>query len=235
MTARSSRAAGWARLLVAVVTIAPLLVFAAIVGVRLGLWDWRFGYSTLAVQWGWWAALAGGVAAVGAAIAGLIDRRGAGVIALVAVVASAGTLYLFHDHRARFADDAPSSDATTNQVDPPRFSGSLAAARTAAGLTQAVPTGAQTSCPGAVSIPRQAEPGHAAYALRQAGFQVLGFGVGRADATKEGLWFGFHHDAVIRIRPGQTDVRIAARERANDGGEACRLLNAVVAELQTGQ
>ena len=65
-----------------------------------------------------------------------------------------------------------------------------------------------------------------------AGFDVLGSGVGRADGVRTGFWFGFQYDAVVRIRPGRTDVRVTAREDRPDGGEACRLAQAILAEIQ---
>ena len=61
----------------------------------------------------------------------------------------------------------------------------------------------------------------------------VGFGVGRADGTRQGFWFGFTYDATIRIRPGRTDVRVAAREGRPDGEEACRLTKLIISKLQT--
>ena len=76
-------------------------------------------------------------------------------------------------------------------------------------------------------------PGVAGYALKEAGFEVAGIGVGRADGSHDSFWFGFTHDAVVRIRPGRTDVRVTARDDRDDGGEACRLATKIVEVLQT--
>jgi hypothetical protein len=73
----------------------------------------------------------------------------------------------------------------------------------------------------------QIAPTAAIYALEQAGFTLRGAGVGRADGSREGFWFGFDHDAVIRIRPGRTDIRVAARDHRAHGGEACRMATAI--------
>ena len=70
---------------------------------------------------------------------------------------------------------------------------------------------------------KQVAPQVAGWALQEAGFTVLGSGVARADGERDGFWFGFGHDAVIRIRPGRTDIRVAARDDRPHAGEACRL------------
>ena len=72
------------------------------------------------------------------------------------------------------------------------------------------------------------------WALEQAGFRAHGAGVQRADGTHTGFWFGVTHDAVIRIRPGRTDIRVAARDPLPHGGEACRLATRISEALRTG-
>jgi len=80
---------------------------------------------------------------------------------------------------------------------------------------------------------RQIAPTAAIYALEQAGFTLRGAGVGRADGSRKGFWFGVDHDAVIRIRPGRTDIRVAARDHRPHGGEACRMATAISETLRS--
>jgi hypothetical protein len=175
----------------------------------------------------------GAAAALGGVVVALGEKR-AWPFALVGLIAGAATatVYGWHlaSHGLPVAGPTLIADVTTNTAEPPVFSGALADQRAGAGVP-ALTAGAFGACPVA-SVPTQVAPSVAAYALQEAGFEVLGSGVGRADGTRTGFWFGFQHDAVIRIRPGQTDVRVAARQARPDGGEACRLLQAIVSNLQ---
>src|SRR5690606_19767257 len=87
-----------------------------------------------------------------------------------------------------------------------------------------------TAC--AAMVPSQMAPEAATAALEAAGFTVVGSAPFRAEGFRKGFWFGFTHDAVIRIRPGQTDVRVTAREGVAQGDVACRQVAAIVAGLQ---
>ncbi len=231
-----SRAIRWSRVLLVLTTLAPLAVFVGIAGMRLGVWDWQIGYSVLTLQVGLALAALGTFAALGGVIVALGEPR-ARLMALGGVILGGATAGLYGLHLSQTgvgilsasATSVP-AQATTALTDPPVFTGALADRRQAASAAEA--TVFQTCA--ATTVPTQVAPGAAAYALEQAGFEVLGFGVARADGTREGTWFGFVHDATIRIRPGATDVRVASREARDDGGEACRLVTRIVAELQPG-
>jgi hypothetical protein len=69
-------------------------------------------------------------------------------------------------------------------------------------------------------------------ALEAAGFTVVGTSPFRIEGTREGFWFGFTHDAVLRSRPGRTVGRVAGREDRPDGGEACRLAGRISEHLR---
>lgn len=230
---RGLRAVRLALWMLAVVCVAPALVFLSVVGVRTGGLDWQTGYQTLTMTWAWRAAMVGAAAALVAIWCGLRAPRRAGGWALAAAAISAGTLWVFAQALAGTSSAAPAADVTSNRADPPGFARMIEAQRQA---DDAVPTsrgpGVDDRCANAGSIPSQASPEAASVALQRAGFTVLGRGVGRSDGSREGFWFGRTHDAAIRIRPGQTDVRIASREPGPDAGQACRLLNEILAELQ---
>jgi hypothetical protein len=234
--AQAPRAVRWSRVLLVLTALAPLTVFIAIAGMRLGVWDWQVGYSMLTLRVGLALAALGAFAALGGVIVALGEPR-ARLMALAGVVLGGATAGLYGLHLSQVGTGiltAPttsvSAQATTALSDPPAFAGILAQRRQAA---DAAGSTVFQAC-AATTVPTQVAPGAAAYALEQAGFDVLGFGVGRADGTREGTWFGFVHDATIRIRPGATDVRVASREARDDGGEACRLVTRIVAELQPG-
>jgi hypothetical protein len=232
--AQDPRSVRWARVLLALTLLAPATAFVAVAGVQIEGWDWTTGYSLLAMRVGLAFAALGAVAAIGGLIVALGERK-AWPLALIGLIAGGATATVYGLHIGSHGlpgagGTATFADVTTNPAEPPVFSGLLAGDRVAAGAPNGA-AGAFATCE-AVSAPTQVAPSVAAYALQEAGFTILGTGVGRADGTRTGFWFGFKHDAVIRIRPGQTDVRVASREARSDGGEACRLLQKIVSNLQ---
>lgn len=216
MTRRNGRGQGRVQALAGFAVAAPLLVLIAAIGVRANLWSLEVGYDLLTLRIAWWLSFAGVASALIALVLAFGDFGRRGLIALVAVGLAAGTLGLFVWHMNRNAD-RPVENVSTDLVEVPGF-GDLAASRGGAGPGAAV---GPEACPGAVMVPRQVSPAEATAALEQAGFAVRGAGVGRAEGTREGFWFGFDLDAVIRIRPGQTDIHVAARDARPHGGEAC--------------
>ena len=223
-----------ARGMLGLALLAPLLVMVAAMGTHLGLWDWRIGWSLLAWKVGLGLAGVGLAAAVIAVFCAVKRPKGAGLVALLAVLAAGGTAGVYG--WAWTNGNAPGAsggfgDVTSDPDDPPVFARTLSQRRAADGAPGLTPAGRFTGC-SLRFVPSQAAPEVAAWALDQAGFEVLGSGVGRADGVKAGFWFGFQYDAVVRIRPGRTDVRVTAREDRPDGGEACRLAQAILAEIQ---
>lgn len=219
------------------VLAAPLLVFVAAVGTHLSVWDWTFGYGLLTMKVGLALAALGLIVALWRAVAAGYGRVNA-VSALAGLAIAAVTMGLYGAHiRATGLTSwrgtgTPPFQATTDRADPPAFATRLADRRDADQAAPATRRASFQSCD-APSVPTQVAPQVAGWALEQAGFDVLGFGVGRADGTRQGFWFGFTYDATIRIRPGRTDVRVAAREGRPDGEEACRLTKLIISKLQT--
>lgn len=213
--------------LLALSLAAPLLVLGAALLTRAGALSLETGYDLLTMRIGWWLAMAGAVAALGAVVLALRDIRRLGLMALVAVVAAGGTLGGFVWQNSRLAG-APSEDISTDLAEIPGF-GDLNDERGNQGPRV---TAGVESCPGALPVMKQIAPESAIWALEKAGFTLRGAGVARADGTREGFWFGFDHDAVIRIRPGRTDIRVAARDGRSHGGDACRLTTQISESLQ---
>lgn len=214
--------------LLAITAAAPLLVLIAAIGVRAGLWSLEMGWALLTLQVAWGLAWLGGAAALLALVLALKDLRRNGLFALLAVLIAGATLAGFVWQKGRLAA-GPVEHVSTDLEEIPGF-GALEDRRGGPGPGRAV--GPQ-ACPGAQPVMRQVAPQVAGWALDQAGFQVQGFGVQRADGTRTGYWFGVTHDAVIRIRPGRTDIRVAARDDLPHGGEACRLATRISEALRS--
>jgi hypothetical protein len=225
--ARRSPGAGRVQALALLTVAAPVLVLVAALGTRLGAWPVEIGYDLLTLQAGWILALLGAAAAVGALVLSFANFRKSGLTALAAVLVAGMTLGGFVWQKARLAA-GPVENVSTDLAEIPGF-GDLGEERGGQGPGPAV---GPEACPGAQPVMRQIAPTAAIYALEQAGFTLRGAGVGRADGSREGFWFGFDHDAVIRIRPGRTDIRVAARDHRPHGGEACRMATAISETLR---
>jgi len=208
--------------------LAPLLVLAAVFGTRFGLWSAGFALDVLTLKLGRILAFAGLAAALFAVIIALKDVRRRGLYAAVSLAVAGATVALFLIQERRFAVPAD-NDITTDAAEVPVFSRAVTAMRGGPG---AGTDSGSVACPGLASVPRQVAPETAAAALSAAGFTVRGAAPFRADGAKEGFWFGLTYDAAIRIRPGQTDVRVAQREGVKVGDEACRLARAITSGLQ---
>jgi hypothetical protein len=225
--ARRTPGAGRVPALAALAVAAPMLVVVSALGIRGGAWSVEIGYDLLTMRVAWILSFVGAVAALAALVLSFSQFRKQGALALLAVVLAGATLGGFLWQKARFAAGAV-ENVSTDLVEVPGF-GDLARARGGPGPGDAVGVEA---CPGALPVMRQIPPTAAIYALEQAGFTLRGAGVARADGTHEGFWFGFDHDAVLRIRPGRTDIRVAARDARPHGGEACRMATAISKTLR---
>lgn len=226
MARAAARGAGAIKALTAVAVAAPLLLLVAAMSVRTGLLPVETGYDLLTLKVAWWLSFAGAAAGVAAMALGLRDLKRTGLIAVVALLAGLGTLGVFVWQKGRLASGA-GENVSTDLVEVPGFG----RARSDAGGGPAV---GGAACPSAQPIMTQIAPETAAWALQEAGFALGGTGVARADGRRDGFWFGFTHDAVIRIRPGRTDIRVAARDGRPHGGEACRLAGRISELLRSG-
>ena len=213
--------------LAAVVILAPVFVLVAALGTRTGLWSYAIGHDLLALRVGAGLAAFGAVAAL-ALIVFALRRRASPWLAALAVAVSAATVGGYAWQVTRIMAGPP-DDISTDMAEVPGF-GALDARRGGAGPGE---TGGVEACPGAVPAMTQVAPASAVWALQEAGFSVQGgVTVGRVAGTHRGFWFGTVHDAVVRIRPGRTDVRVAARDGRPHGGEACRLATRISENLR---
>ena len=217
------------RWLVLIVLAAPLLVFVAVIGTRFGLWSVDVGRDLLTLQVGRWLALAGLAAAVLAVVMALRDLRRLGAIAVVTLLVSLATVGLYVRQQAQLTAPAP-LDATSDPVDAPGYGPGTTELRAALRSPDA-----PSACSGLTAVPTQVASETATTALEDAGFTVQKAGMFQSEGLHEGFWFGLRYDAVVRIRPGRTDVRVAARDGRPQGDAACRLARKIVDGLQAGR
>ncbi|MFN3814614.1 DUF1499 domain-containing protein [Brevundimonas sp.] len=221
----------WLTAALLIALAAPVLGFAAAFGTRVGLIDWRLGYEQLTLVWGWRLAWVSAGAALATVLLSIGDVKRRGLYALVAVLAAGVTLYLHMTHRQALAAHPPVHEAASDWDEPLSFSGVIRGQRDRSGAAPLAASHADT-CDQAVFAPTQVAPQAGAAALEATGFTVVGTSPFRIEGRRESFWFGFTHDAVLRIRPGRTDLRVSGREARPDGGEACRLAGEISARLR---
>jgi len=227
MAGLKRRSIGGGSRLAAIVILAPVFVLIAALGTRTGLWSYAIGHDLLAMRVGVGLAAFGALAALVLLVFALRGRASPW-LAAVAIAISAVTVGAYAWQVSRIMAGPP-DDISTDLAEIPGF-GPLDARRGGAARGE---TGGVESCPGAVPAMTQVAPASAVWALQESGFSVQGgVSVGRAAGTHRGFWFGTVHDAVIRIRPGRTDVRVAARDGRPHGGEACRLATQISERLR---
>lgn len=128
------------RLALIVSLLVPVYFAVAALGVKFGLWGWKFGLGTLMVEWGprlLIGSLVLGAVALLAALTGR-PRRGAGAAVLALVIPAVGLAYGYHV-RSRSADIPPIHDVVTNAEDPPQYSERVMSKRKAAGANPVHP------------------------------------------------------------------------------------------------
>ena len=209
----------------AVTLAGPIVAVAAMGGFKLGWWPYDVAWDVLTLKAALPLTLIGAAAALYAVVLAVRQPRFAGIAALASVVVVGATLAVFAKVLLIDASSA-GPDISTDLTDPPGFPAELIAA----GAPRGAPAG-ESGCE-VQAHPSQSAPGVAGYALQQAGFDIASLGVGRAVGSKTGAWFGTTWDATLRIRPGRTDIRVAARQPDQDHGDACRLANRIAEALK---
>jgi hypothetical protein len=215
---RSRRKTGRGRVAVsiALAVAAPVITFAAVLLVRGGAVSLGFGLDVLTLQVAQVAAFAAlGFATISMA-ASVSQFQRLGWISLAVLVATALVAGAFRWQVAAQGIQAP-LDVATDLSEPPAIAGSV---------------GPAELCVGSAAVMTQVAPERATDALQAAGFSITESQLFRARGVREGFWFGMGHEAVIRIRPGRTDVRVVARYNRADGGETCRITRQILAGLQ---
>lgn len=211
--------------LTAVSGLAPVVVVAAMAATLFGGADISLTYDLITWSLGRGLAFLGLASAMGVCVLAFRDIKRRGVFALVALLLSCGSVGAFVFHAQRLATPS-AQDVSTNVDEPPAFTRAARLHPSAASVQGA------SACPAARSIPTQVLAQQAVSALVDAGFPVVRASTFEVEGVHEDAWFGFAYDAVVRIRPGRTDIRVSARDARPDGGATCRLMGKVVAALE---
>lgn len=215
---RSRLKTGMAKVRVAMglAVAAPLLTFGAVLLTRNGIVSLDFGLDLLTIQVAQvvsWVALAFAILSL---VLSLSQFRRLGLISVAIVIICAVVSAAFFIQSRAIAPPGP-LDVSTDLAEIPAVAGA---------------TGSPQACPGATAVMTQVAPEQATEALQAAGFSVTESQLFRSRGVRDGFWFGMGHEAVIRIRPDRTDVRVVARYAHTDGGETCRIAGQLVAALQ---
>ncbi len=207
----------------------PLWFAAAGLGSRFGLWDWRFGLSTMTFSWGPNILFAtvglGGVALLLAVIYrlafGQSNAPGAGgyVAAIAALAIGGAGLWYADGVRTTAGTLPPIHDITTDTANPPQFSAAMVERREVDGASNSVdyaskidprserplPEVQAEAYPQIQPINTSAEPALAYRAAlgvaREMGWRVTTTSdeAMMFEGTAETFWFGFKDDVIVRV------------------------------------
>lgn len=203
------------RIALALAILAAVLLVTSGLGVRAGLWPFRFGFGMFA------GALVAGLAAAGtAAVALAVPRLRSGSVAillgalLIGLAAAAVPL----DHVRRVKTLPYINDITTDTEKPPEF--------LVATVSQYPSHFAELQRIGYPDLqPLQlAVPPAQAFARARAVAQALGWEIvgadesaGRIEAVATTRWFGFKDDIAVRVVAAGSGSRIDVRSRSRVG------------------
>lgn len=231
------------RMVALVVAIAAVVLLAlAGPGTRLGLWDFRTGFTLL--RWGAYLGMAGVVLAI-VAFAVPASRRAGLAMPLVALALSAAVVFVPWSMLRRARTVPPIHDVTTDVMDPPAFVAVLplraGAPNSAEYAGDSIARQQQAAYPDVRSHDMAAPPAQAFARAREAaramGWEIVAAdsAAGRIEATATTRWFGFKDDVVVRIRPNgsgsRVDVRSVSRVGGSDVGANADRIRAYVARL----
>ena len=212
------RARSTALAALAVACAAPVIVVLSAFAARLGLLPVETVVDVFTLRVAQVVAFAAPAAALISLWIVRRQWRRAGKYAVAALIVACLSLGLFQYQRHQLNMPGP-LDVSTNLADPP-------------GLSLGV--GQPATCNGLVPVATQLLPEAAAWALQEQGFAITEAGLFEVEGTRQGFWFGRRYDAVVRIRPGRTDLRLATVGDRSDGGAVCRQALALAKSLQPG-
>lgn len=206
------------RIAAGLAVLAPLMTFIAVLLTRNGIVSLDTGLDLLTIQ----IAQIVSWVALGFALLSLVlalpqfGRLGLVSIAIVLFCVAVAAAFFVQSRTIALAGPM---DVSTDLAEPPAVPGA---------------TGAPVACEGVQAVLTQVAPAKATEALQAAGFSVTESQLFRSRGVRDGFWFGMGHEAVVRIRPDRTDVRVVARYDHTDGGATCKIAARLVAALQTG-
>jgi uncharacterized protein (DUF1499 family) len=222
------------RIALGLAVLAAALLVCSGLGVRAGLWPFRFGFGMFA------GALVAGLAAAGvAAVALAVPRLRAGSVwtlmtAFLLGVASAAVPL---DHVRRVKTLPYINDITTDTETPPQFSPPQPYEKHFAELQR---IGYPDLAPLQLAVPPAQAFARARAAAQALGWEivVLDESAGRIEALATTRWFGFKDDIAIRIAAAgggsRIDMRSKSRVGRSDLGANAKRIQDFLTELKTG-
>jgi uncharacterized protein (DUF1499 family) len=223
-----------------------LLLLAAPLGYRLGIFSLRLALQTL-LRWGVYVA-------VGAAVVSLVgliitlttpkERRRGLLLATVILVVAGAVIAI--PGRFRMGPPAPPiHDITTDTRDPPQYVAVLPLRANAPNTAEyggervaAQQRGAYPDLqPANLNVPPSQAFDRALAAVHEMGWDLVKADAtaGRIEATDTTFWFGFKDDVVIRVRPAdggsRVDVRSLSRVGVGDAGTNAKRIRAYLKVL----
>jgi uncharacterized protein (DUF1499 family) len=226
-----------------------LLLLAAPLGYRLGIFSLRLALQTL-LRWGVYLAVGAAVVSAAGFMVTLATpkerRRG---ILLAGVVLAAAAALVAIPGRFRMGPPAPPiHDLTTDTRDPPEYVAVLPLRADAPNPTTyggervaAQQQGAYPDLqPAIVNVPPAQAFGRALAAVHEMGWDLVDADAtaGRIEATDTTFWFGFKDDVVVRVRPtdggSRVDVRSLSRVGVGDAGTNAKRIRAYLDVLTQG-
>jgi len=219
------------KLSLALTLLAPLLFVSAALGVKLGLWGWKFGLSTLTAKAGPLVLILGLMTALMALLAVfLIKPRKGMVIAVVGLLVPLLGFGKLAKTRSTVAKLPFIHDVTTDTQDPPVFGEIIMAERAAIKDVntadykgkmapikhrdgtdgEALVSALQTQAYPAVRPLILNEPKEVVFKDILTTVKSMGWEIkereaqqGRIDATETSFWYGFEDDITIRLRASE--------------------------------
>ena len=229
---------------VALAIVAAILLAAAGIGTRIGLWHFRTGFNLL--RYGAYCGSAAFLVAVAASLYSFRSRCHLGLIlALLAAVAGAAITAVPISWKLAAQRLPRIHDISTDITNPPVFVAVLP-------LRKDAPNPASYGGPEVAALQRKGYPDiktvvlelprSLAYeaalgAVSAMGWQIVAAvpGEGRIEATDTTFWFGFKDDIVIRVAPAGSrsllDIRSVSRVGISDAGTNAVRIRAYVKKL----
>ncbi|HEX8391630.1 MAG TPA: DUF1499 domain-containing protein [Longimicrobium sp.] len=206
----------------ALALLAVLLLLLSGPGTRMGLWDFRMGFSLMR-----WAAYAGIAAVIAALLAMAVGRRHGIVISGIALVLGA-LAFLLPWNMARGARAYPGiHDITTDTRNPPAFVAVVPLRKDAPNppeyLGDSIAQIQQKAYPDLrplmMAMPVDSAFANAVSVARDMGWEVVDQSRqdGRIEATATTPWFGFKDDVVVRVTSASGISRVDVRSKSRVG------------------
>ena len=199
-----------------VAVLAAVVMVAAALGYRLGLWSFRFALLTL-TEYAAYAALAGGAISLmgfGRSLPGSVPGM---VLSVIGVAVGGYSCHTIYQQWVTVKSVPFIHDISTDTVEPPAFV-AVVAAREAEGANPhdyaGEPVARQQECgyPDLTSLLVEADPptayDRALEVAESMEWEIVAAdrALGRIEATDTSTWYGFKDDIVIRVLAADSDT-----------------------------